>query len=90
MSDVPIRPQAVEDAAKAMHEAGCELIPGKPWDELYESVRNLVRKEARAGIEAFLAAEEIAPERMNAQPEHQGEDWIPEVRLCGPWRRDDG
>ena len=84
MGVVPVRPQAIEAAAKAGYEAvrlamrNPEFIKG--WDDAVPELKESSRREMEAGIQAFLAAEEISLERAAART----------GRLCGPWRREDG
>ena len=79
MSDVPVRPQAVEAMAKAMWESSERCYE---WNPEMEDCHVAV-EQCRVGVQAFLAAEEIEPE--------YDRDWEPVRfrRLCGPWRRDD-
>jgi hypothetical protein len=79
VSDVPVRPQAIEAVMIAIHQV---CYPG---DYLAQA-----KKQAHVAIQAFLAAEEIGVETHKIYPPHSGDAKVHSRRLCGPWRRDDG
>jgi len=75
MGVVPVRPQALGAVRGELHAWCCF---GGDLDV-----------GARRIIQAFLAAEEIEPE-YDLRPDEDGVEPARHVRLCGPWRRDDG
>lgn len=75
MSNVPTRPQARVAVADAI--------------VLLISDEASVERIADAAIQALLAAEETQPEYDLRQTVKDPEP-ARYVRLCGPWRRDDG
>jgi hypothetical protein len=85
MGVVPVRPQAIEAAAKAHFESDDAQWGNATWDGLDEESREEYRAGTRAAVQVFLAAEGITA--GNWEGLHASDD---SYRLCGPWRRVDG
>jgi hypothetical protein len=77
MTDLLIRPEALEIAVTAFKRGGSESEA---------SFRERMEEKVGESIAAFCEAEGLTVERMDRNPNNPAEDWIPEQRLVGPWR----